>query len=411
MATCNSIPDGNSTEKKNRKKYDDLQILLDHKGFVVVNKPCSMFVHQSVVTRKAANINKKKIGYINDILKSQLNLNKLYPVHRLDFQTTGCLIFAKTSNWVNILSSSLHVGQKTYVACVSGDAITGLSSSSLENNSKISMIVPESSDEFIESEDKNTISMKKPLFTHKYGGRKKKKLEKQESHTIITPIASESDELQERDFILSEESKEQNNDKEDNDNTNDIKLKRKIINISTSLIIAQPRTGRTHQIRKHCVSLNIPLIGDTEYCNHYTNRYWREQLQNSTNQSFAVNTDNDNNSKSIENTSEDLFRLMLHCIALEIPIPSDEEYDNLPFPKVTNNLARTFSEKAIILAPLPQKLFDCWSNFSWWNDAVNKLPCLSISQPLSTVLPRDEPLSNELARLFPKQYTPIAEYQ
>ena len=42
-----------------------------------------------------------------------------------------------------------------------------------------------------------------------------------------------------------------------------------------SLVIAQPRTGRTHQIRVHAADLHMPLAGDEKYGDHTFNRRMR----------------------------------------------------------------------------------------------------------------------------------------
>ena len=40
----------------------------------------------------------------------------------------------------------------------------------------------------------------------------------------------------------------------------------------TSLVLAQPLTGRTHQIRRHLKHLNHPIIGDVNYGKGALNR-------------------------------------------------------------------------------------------------------------------------------------------
>ena len=42
-----------------------------------------------------------------------------------------------------------------------------------------------------------------------------------------------------------------------------------------SLVVAQPRTGRTHQIRVHAADLHMPLAGDEKYGDHTFNRWMR----------------------------------------------------------------------------------------------------------------------------------------
>jgi hypothetical protein len=43
----------------------------------------------------------------------------------------------------------------------------------------------------------------------------------------------------------------------------------KSVETALSLLLCQPRTGRTHQIRIHSTTLGLPLAGDKEHSNHY----------------------------------------------------------------------------------------------------------------------------------------------
>jgi len=62
-----------------------------------------------------------------------------------------------------------------------------------------------------------------------------------------------------------------------------------------AVIEAQPRTGRLHQIRRHCKHIACPLIGDVRYGKGEHNRIWRER--------------------------HGLHRLALHAAALRVPHP------------------------------------------------------------------------------------------
>jgi 23S rRNA pseudouridine955/2504/2580 synthase len=64
----------------------DLEILFEDKEIVVVNKPAMLAV------QPGKNV---KITVI-DILEEKYGGEKLFPVHRLDMDTAGCLIVAKT---------------------------------------------------------------------------------------------------------------------------------------------------------------------------------------------------------------------------------------------------------------------------------------------------------------------------
>ena len=51
------------------------------------------------------------------------------------------------------------------------------------------------------------------------------------------------------------------------------------VNKSLTLLLCHPRTGRTHQIRRHLQkALAAPIIGDVEHGDSRSNRYWRESI-------------------------------------------------------------------------------------------------------------------------------------
>ena len=44
-----------------------------------------------------------------------------------------------------------------------------------------------------------------------------------------------------------------------------------------SVVMFQPKTGKTHQIRRVCKNLSIPIIGDTKY--NYQSKFKTENLK------------------------------------------------------------------------------------------------------------------------------------
>jgi tRNA pseudouridine65 synthase len=64
-----------------------------------------------------------------------------------------------------------------------------------------------------------------------------------------------------------------------------------------ALVLAAPRTGRLHQIRRHLKHLACPLIGDVRYGKGEHNRIFRDQ--------------------------HGLHRLALHAVQLTFPHPDD----------------------------------------------------------------------------------------
>jgi tRNA pseudouridine65 synthase len=66
-----------------------------------------------------------------------------------------------------------------------------------------------------------------------------------------------------------------------------------------AIVEARPRTGRLHQIRRHCKHISCPLIGDVRYGKGEHNRLWRERFG--------------------------LHRLALHATSLRVPHPDGGE--------------------------------------------------------------------------------------
>ena len=60
-----------------------------------------------------------------------------------------------------------------------------------------------------------------------------------------------------------------------------------------SLLLCTPKTGRTHQIRRHAFHMGFPIIGDSRHGDSKINRWWRE--------------------------NRSLDRLFLHCLSLDLP--------------------------------------------------------------------------------------------
>lgn len=63
----------------------NIELIYQHSDFIIANKPAGIDFHN----------NQDKLGFYHQV-KSQLDLTALYPVHRLDKDTSGLIIFAKT---------------------------------------------------------------------------------------------------------------------------------------------------------------------------------------------------------------------------------------------------------------------------------------------------------------------------
>lgn len=98
-----------------------------------------------------------------------------------------------------------------------------------------------------------------------------------------------------------------------------------------SLVLAEPRTGRYHQIRRHLRGLSHPILGDSMHGDTRENRRWREGPHG-------------------------LPRLTLHCLELTFAFEGEEHH---------------------VVAPLPDDLRTLFSAMPWWGEACEALPQLA----------------------------------
>jgi len=92
-------------------KRPHLPVLAETPDWIVVAKPPRLLVHRNVYHPKAEAC----LQWVRDQVGK-----RVYPIHRLDFQTSGCLLFAKQQSWAAPLQKSLQNGRKTYIAFVRG---------------------------------------------------------------------------------------------------------------------------------------------------------------------------------------------------------------------------------------------------------------------------------------------------
>lgn len=113
-----------------------------------------------------------------------------------------------------------------------------------------------------------------------------------------------------------------------------------------SLVLAEPLTGRFHQVRRHVRDLDHPIIGDTKHGDGAANREFR---------SFGID------------------RLALHAISVDIPLESGLRIAvDCPL----------FADQAAVYGTMP-----------WWDEAVARVPALALPPiPLAT-----EPSVSEVA--------------
>ncbi|MFN8944482.1 MAG: pseudouridine synthase, partial [Pseudobdellovibrionaceae bacterium] len=93
--------------------FESIQILSESADWICVHKPALMLSVPSRDLKEA----KPVLGLI---LQKQLGY-QIYPVHRLDYEVSGLLIFAKNKKYQSVLNIEFenHTAQKSYVALTS----------------------------------------------------------------------------------------------------------------------------------------------------------------------------------------------------------------------------------------------------------------------------------------------------
>lgn len=94
-----------------RKRYT-VDVVYQDTNIIIINKPAGV----SVVSNTNTEVT------ILDWVKDYLQDNNVYPCHRLDNQTSGILLFAKSLQAANIIKQAFHLRKikKTYVCLVKG---------------------------------------------------------------------------------------------------------------------------------------------------------------------------------------------------------------------------------------------------------------------------------------------------
>lgn len=178
-------------------------IIFEDKHFLVLNKPSGMAVHGG------SGIH---LGVIEALRLLRPQLKFLELVHRLDRDTSGCLLLAKKSSILKELHELLRLGQmkKTYIALVAGHW------------------------------PKSLRKVDAPLYKNQL----------QSGERIVRVQAEGKSSLTE--FSVQH------------------------YYVESTLIAAMPITGRTHQIRVHAQFAKHPIIGDEKYGEKEINKKMRQ---------------------------------------------------------------------------------------------------------------------------------------
>jgi tRNA pseudouridine32 synthase/23S rRNA pseudouridine746 synthase len=184
-----------------------LELVMENQNFMVVNKPIGMPMHDS---EKA----------IIPIAESQFNCEKLWLIHRLDTDTSGCLLLAKNQQAASNLSQQFAAKtiQKYYIALIDHK--------------------PKKKQGMIKGDMKK---VRKGYW----------KLTTGQENPAITQFFS---------FSLQVESA-QSAASIPNDNSRD----KHLLQPAMRICLLKPLTGKTHQIRVALRSLGSPIVGDKRY--------------------------------------------------------------------------------------------------------------------------------------------------
>lgn len=97
------------------KKKDKLKILYEDKTLIVISKPSGLLI---IGTNKESN--NTLYRKVSEYVKKQHKSNKIFIVHRLDKDTSGIIVFAKTEPIKRILQRNWDKTKRKYIALVEG---------------------------------------------------------------------------------------------------------------------------------------------------------------------------------------------------------------------------------------------------------------------------------------------------
>jgi 23S rRNA-/tRNA-specific pseudouridylate synthase len=223
-----------TTRKENPIIDQKLEIVYEDKDFLVVDKPSSWPVHVC---------GGYQFNTLHRILMDEYGYTDLKVLHRLDKHTSGTVIMAKTKNAADSFRKKLHTDkvQKFYLARVKGDF----------PHEKVNV-------------------QRSIIFVNKAKGIYTDVDDEKAKEYYTTDIDDKYDKSGCR--IKNAESDGEDENRNDNDEKNEPKSAETDFEklfydekSNSSVVIAKPRTGRTHQIRIHLRYLGYPIANDPCY--------------------------------------------------------------------------------------------------------------------------------------------------
>ena len=278
-----------SPPRRRRRMRMRIPVLRYEDGWACVNKPAGLTVHRGRGTPRGRPV-------LRGLLRRQLS-RKIFPVHRLDHRTSGAILIAFDAGTTARLQASLTSGDavKGYLALVRGDVT--------ETTGMMAGMGPG-----------DRVTVDRPL---------------RGTDGIVREAKT--------DFVLLSSGTTVGEDGDGDGDGGDGRVPG-----ACSVLLCHPRTGRTHQIRRHARSpLGHPILGDTQHGDSHANRWWR--------------------------TERGLDRLGLHCLSLDLPpMEGTEDGDG--------------DGRIRIVAPLPPELAEFFAREDMaelWERAVGVEPKLA----------------------------------
>jgi tRNA pseudouridine65 synthase len=229
-----------------RRRRQRIPILEYNNDWICVNKPPGLTVHRSNSTPKHKPV-------LVTSLKRQLG-RKTFPVHRLDHRTSGAMLLAFDSYTAGTLhTAAIRHGRKQYLALVRGEWTYPNTTRIVDKPLVVQTNVTK------EAQTRFTL-----LGTLSSLG-----TEVSSSHDATSPSQS---------YTMGRTNSDNNNDN-NNDDDEDTVHPSRTPNLSCSLLLCEPLTGRTHQIRRHAYTMGHPILGDSQHGDTVVNRWWKKNKQ------------------------------------------------------------------------------------------------------------------------------------
>lgn len=99
-----------------RNKINNIDIIYEDKNIIVVDKPYNLLTISTINEKE-----KTLYHLVSDYVKSKNKKNKIFVVHRLDKDTSGLVVFAKTELIKNKLQDNWDKVDREYIAIVKGN--------------------------------------------------------------------------------------------------------------------------------------------------------------------------------------------------------------------------------------------------------------------------------------------------